>query len=56
MLATAIITLERSWDPGGSDAMVNDTPTGAGPLAGVTVIDLSRALAGPYASLMLVRT
>jgi crotonobetainyl-CoA:carnitine CoA-transferase CaiB-like acyl-CoA transferase len=30
------------------------TPAGArGPLAGITVVDLSRALAGPYASLML---
>lgn len=36
--------------------MINDTPApqpSAGPLSGLTVIDLSRALAGPYASMML---
>ena len=32
---------------------MSSTPSGAGPLAGVTVIDLSRALSGPYASQML---
>lgn len=33
--------------------MANDTPTGSeGPLTGYTVIDLSRALAGPHAGMM----
>lgn len=35
--------------PGGPEA----TPEARGPLAGITVVDLSRALAGPYAALML---
>jgi crotonobetainyl-CoA:carnitine CoA-transferase CaiB-like acyl-CoA transferase len=30
-----------------------DESTGAGPLAGIRVVDLSRALSGPYAALML---
>lgn len=36
-----------------SGGSTDGPPSGAGPLAGVRVVDMSRALAGPYAGLML---
>jgi crotonobetainyl-CoA:carnitine CoA-transferase CaiB-like acyl-CoA transferase len=40
-------------DDRADDVDAGTVPTGTGPLQGIRVVDLSRALSGPYASLML---
>jgi crotonobetainyl-CoA:carnitine CoA-transferase CaiB-like acyl-CoA transferase len=47
------VTDDRGTDDRGADVGTDGPATPGGPLQGIRVIDLSRALSGPYASLML---
>jgi crotonobetainyl-CoA:carnitine CoA-transferase CaiB-like acyl-CoA transferase len=47
------VTDDRATDDRASDETTDPGSDGGGPLQGIRVVDLSRALSGPYASLML---
>jgi crotonobetainyl-CoA:carnitine CoA-transferase CaiB-like acyl-CoA transferase len=47
------VTDDRGTDDRASDETTGAGSNGGGPLQGIRVVDLSRALSGPYASLML---